>query len=86
MFTLTYSPAALKGIKRHLTTEEAAALTAKLTAFAADPFDQHPAATRLKGSAMWRVRQGDYRAIVDVDTTAKTVTVREFDHRSRVYR
>jgi mRNA interferase RelE/StbE len=45
-----------------------------------------PGCTKLRGSAGWRVRVGDYRVIYQVDDEARTVTVLRAGHRRDVYR
>jgi len=35
---------------------------------------------------MWRVRQGDYRIVYDIDDNQKIITVLDIDHRKQVYR
>jgi len=40
---------------------------------------------RLAGSAFWRIRVGDYRAIYEIDKKSKKVAVLYIGHRSTVY-
>ena len=40
---------------------------------------------RLSGQDFYKLRVGDYRALIDVDEGRKTVFVRYIDHRKRVY-
>jgi mRNA interferase RelE/StbE len=35
--------------------------------------------------SLYKLRIGDYRLLVDVDFSKKTLTIRVFDHRSKVY-
>ncbi len=80
------SPAALKALAA-LSRRDAAALLAKLEAFAADPFGPQPAAVRLKGRAdVVRLRQGDWRAVCRIDRSAALVLVEMVAHRREVYR
>jgi len=39
-----------------------------------------------EGENVYKFRIGNYRALVDVDTSRKIVFVRVFDHRSRIYK
>ena len=39
-----------------------------------------------KGEKVYKLRIGDYRALIDVDLTFKVLKVRVVDHRSRVYK
>ena len=44
-------------------------------------------ATKLEGAdRLYRVRQGDYRIVYEVDTDAKQITILYLRHRSEVYR
>ena len=40
---------------------------------------------RLQGEKLWRLRIGDYRAIVDVIVSANKIVVLRIGHRSRIY-
>ena len=42
-------------------------------------------ARRISGSALWRVRVGDYRILYYVRYERQTVFIAKIDHRSRVY-
>jgi mRNA interferase RelE/StbE len=37
------------------------------------------------GNQEWRIRVGDYRAVYEIDDTAKTVDVTRIAHRREVY-
>jgi len=39
-----------------------------------------------EGEKVYKLRIGDYRALIDVDFASKTLKVRIVDHRSRVYK
>jgi mRNA interferase RelE/StbE len=41
---------------------------------------------KIKGTELWRIRQGDYRAIYHIDDEEKIVTVVRIGHRRDVYR
>ena len=41
---------------------------------------------KIKGTELWRIRQGDYRAIYHIDDLEKSVTVVRIGHRKDVYR
>ena len=59
-------------------------LVAKLAKLASDP---RPAgSTKLAGSEHYRIRQGDWRAIYEVDDEKRTVIVVKIGHRREVYR
>lgn len=39
-----------------------------------------------EGGDFYKLRIGEYRALVDVDTKKKIIFIRVFDHRSRIYK
>jgi len=39
-----------------------------------------------EGEKVYKLRIGDYRALIDVDTSEKKVFVRVLDHRRRIYK
>jgi mRNA-degrading endonuclease RelE of RelBE toxin-antitoxin system len=62
-------------------------LLARLARIAADPFVTHANVTRLKGEQdLFRLRQGDWRAVYRVDRAAQEVRVLVVEKRSGVYR
>jgi mRNA interferase RelE/StbE len=44
-----------------------------------------PGSKKLSGRDGWRIRQGDYRVIYEIDDDAKTVTVLRVRHRREAY-
>ena len=49
--------------------------------------DPRPAGgVKLAGDEGWRIREGDWRAIYDIDQAAQVVTVLRVKHRKDVYR
>ncbi len=81
---LIVSPLALKALAKML-RQERGALQGKLEAFAIAPYADHSWAKRLVGSKAVRIRQGDWRAICDVDGNALIVTVVKVGHRREIY-
>ena len=81
---LLYTPAAAKAL-REIPQRDAAALAEKLSTFAADPYKAHGWAKAF-GAGVFRVRQGDYRAVVDVDQKAVTIVVVKIGDRKEVYK
>jgi mRNA interferase RelE/StbE len=64
-----------------------ATLLARLARIAADPFAMHANVTRIKGERdLFRLRQGDSRAVYRVDRGAQEVRVLVVEKRSEVYR
>ncbi len=64
---------------------DAAALLAKLKVFAADPFAPQGFAKALTGGGV-RIRQGDWRAVCDVDGGRLVVLVIAIGNRREIYR
>jgi mRNA interferase RelE/StbE len=56
----------------------------KVRALAANPTP--PGCVRLEGERRYRLRQGDWRILYEIDHEAKTVTVVKIGHRREVYR
>ncbi len=55
----------------------------KLNLLKEDPFTY---LEHFEGGDFYKLRVGDYRALVDVDTSEKKILVRVLDHRSRIYK
>jgi len=45
-----------------------------------------PGVEKIKGTELWRNRQGDYRAIYHIDDNEKIVAVVRIGHRKDIYR
>ena len=41
---------------------------------------------KIKSAGLWRVRQGDYRIVYDIDDEHKIITVLRIGHRREIYR
>ena len=62
-------------------------ICARIDAVAADPYAEHPNATRLKGrDGDFRLRVGDWRVIYSLNDERKVLLVAKIDQRGRVYR
>ena len=62
-------------------------LLARLARIAAAPFATHANVTHMKGEQdLFRLRQGDFRAVYRVDRVAQQVRVLVVEKRSEVYR
>ncbi len=79
------SPVALKGLAK-MPKRESEAMRQKLIVFAEAPYAKHAWAKRLVGSTGVRIRQGDWRAICEIDDIALIVTVEKIGNRKEVYR
>lgn len=76
-----YAVTAIKALKR-MPRGDALAVTAKIDAWAADR--KSGDVKRLKGSQMYRLRHGDYRAVFSVSSSA--IEVHNIAHRRDIYR
>jgi mRNA interferase RelE/StbE len=41
---------------------------------------------RLKSAKLWRIREGDYRIVYDIDDANKIITIVKIGHRREIYR
>ncbi len=41
---------------------------------------------KIKSAGLWRIRQGDYRIVYDIDDSKKIVTILRIGHRREIYR
>ena len=57
---------------------------AAIAALAMNP--RPPGCLKLSGVEGWRIREGDYRVLYEIDDPARTVTVVHIGHRRDVYR
>ncbi len=64
---------------------DAQALSRRLRAVASDPYGDHPYAKSF-GGGVGRVRQGDWRAVYEIDAEAGVMTVTLIGHRREIYR
>ena len=68
----------------HIHQPDLKRLVAKIQALATQPFPVD--AVRLTGLPAYRLRQGDWRILYEVDERAATVTILKLAHRREVYR
>jgi mRNA interferase RelE/StbE len=61
-----------------------ARVTKRIEGLAADP--RPPGCEKLSGQDRYRVRQGDYRILYEVDDPGLVVTIVKIGHRREVYR
>jgi mRNA-degrading endonuclease RelE of RelBE toxin-antitoxin system len=86
MYSIEWGRKAFKEL-RSLPARDIAALRERVENFARDPFANHGDwVERLSGEPFTRIRAGEWRAIVRVVPTTKTVTVLRVGHRSMIYR
>jgi mRNA interferase RelE/StbE len=83
---LVFDKAALKSL-RIMQPKAAAALMARLKAIAAEPSKPYPNVKALRGlSQAFRLRQGDWRAVYELDRKAGVMRVVKIGQRGQVYR
>lgn len=82
---LVFNPAAARTLDRDMPRAEAGAMVAKLKLSAADPSARHGFAKALVGGGV-RIRQGDWRAVCEIDGSEPIVLVVRIGHRKDVYR
>ena len=84
MLRIAYSKAAAKQLIR-LPSKTAQGLVRKIKAYAANPLGRHPWAKAF-GDGILRIRQGNYRALCEIDHEADTLFVHEIGDRKEIYR
>jgi mRNA-degrading endonuclease RelE of RelBE toxin-antitoxin system len=83
---LVMARSARRGVSA-MTPKARAALLRRLEAIALRPFGEHANVTALKGAPdLFRLRQGDWRAVYVVDREAQEVQVLDVAPRGSVYR
>lgn len=83
---LVIEKSALKGFAR-MQAKAAEAMMTRPHTIAADPYARHANVERMKGRKNgFRLRQGDWRAIYELDPAASQMRVRIVETRGSVYR
>lgn len=88
MGRVSFQPHAVRGLRRlkRMDPKAAAALLAKADEYAADPTASYAWARPLTGRPGLRLRQGDYRALIEIDHGPPVViSVMNVGHRKDVY-
>jgi len=83
-FEIKWKPSAIRELRK-LSKEVIARIVAAVEELAQDP---HPAGARkLSGSRhTYRIREGSYRVVYDVDATTVVITIVRVAHRREAYR
>lgn len=76
-------PTALKDLAK-IPRRDQERIRSALVAFATNP--RPPGCVKLTNSPYWRVREGDWRIVYEIDDAAHTVTVLRIRHRREAYR
>ena len=74
-------------VLRHLENlpeKDRASLVKALEKLEQDP--RPPGVEKIRGTELWRIRQGDYRAVYHIDDLEAIVTVVRIGHRKDIYR
>ena len=82
MFSIEFSKEAQKNFNK-LSDFDAKIIAKKIDDLKQNPFRS---LKRLQGNKLWRLRIGDYRAIVDVIVSKNKIVVVRIGKRSRVYK
>ncbi len=82
-YQVLVSPTALKELAK-IPKREQQRIRSALVAFADTPCP--PGCIKLTNSPYWRMREGDWRIVYEIDDPARTVTVLRIRHRSKAYR
>lgn len=81
-FTIEWHPQAFKILEK-LPLHVIARITKKLDKISEAPFRY---LEHYEGEKVYKLRIGDYRALVDVDQINQVLLVQAFDHRGRIYK
>ncbi|HYD99358.1 MAG TPA: type II toxin-antitoxin system RelE/ParE family toxin [Alphaproteobacteria bacterium] len=84
VFTVTYSPAAFKALRR-MPQKTARRVVAKVEALAADPHAPNNNVKALTGRPAYRLRVGDYRVIYTLDDGIRVLAVEDVGPRGSIY-
>jgi mRNA-degrading endonuclease RelE of RelBE toxin-antitoxin system len=84
---LSFERAAAEALADDMPGRDATLLAAALRRVAEAPFARHAKVTAMQGVAnVYRLRQGDWRAIFYIDRARRQVVVTRVAHRREVYR
>ena len=81
-YDVIWSPKALDGL-RALQKDDAGRIVKKVRELELAPYHF---AERMADANAWKVRIGDYRAIVDIDEKEKRIIVLKVGHRKNIYK
>ena len=83
-YELLIKPSALRELEGVGSRKDRRRIVRRITDLGADP--RPPGCEKLSGQPRYRVRQGDYRVLYEVDDERRLVTVTKVGHRREVYR
>ena len=82
-YNLLIKPSAVKELEA-ISRKDRQRVVERILALAADP--RPPGSEKLSGEDKYRVRQGSYRVVYQIDDGAYEVTIVKIGHRREVYR
>jgi len=84
-YKIFYTKKAIKTIKE-VPQDVSRAIRKKFELIALEPFEPHPNVTKLQGRQGYRLRQGDWRVIYEIQQDKIVILVLEIGLRKEVYR
>lgn len=84
-YSIFYAKRAMKALKE-MPGDVSKAIRKKLELIAQAPFDPHPNVKKLQGRQGYRLRQGDWRVIYEIQQERIIILVLEIGLRKEVYR
>lgn len=84
-YEVEYALDAIKGLKA-ASAADRRRIENKVAVYASNPIGSHQWAKPLTGSPYTRIRQGNWRAILSLDTKGQRVIVLVVERRDKVYR
>jgi mRNA interferase RelE/StbE len=85
LYSLSIKPSAAKELEAVGTKADRTRIVVKIQALATNP--RHNGSEKLAGfDDRYRVRQGHYRVVYEIDDAARSVTIYKVGHRKDVYR
>jgi len=85
VYKITFKKEAAKSLNR-LPRNVAKTIREKLEVIAANPYSEHPNATKLQGREGYRLRVGDWRVIYEIQNDQLVILVLRVAPRGEVYR
>ena len=83
-YELLIKPSALRELEAVRSKQDRRRIARRINALGAEP--RPSGCEKLSGQARYRIRQGDYRVVYEVDDQRRIVTIVKVGHRRDVYR
>lgn len=81
-YSVGFTPSALRDLKK-IPKTESTAIISKIESILSKPYSS---VIRLKNSKLYRLRSGNYRAIMSIDKKSLSIIVVKVGHRSDIYK